>query len=62
MIIYQPWIDVGGSDGEYATYKQSLHLRKETAFKELEAKIEEIGKISEIIILKKGISEIEVIE
>jgi len=62
MIIYQPWIEIGGCDGEYATHSLSYHRLKAFAFKELDEKLNEWSKDNRIVIIKKGVNEIEVIE
>jgi hypothetical protein len=62
MIIYQPWIEFGGPDGEYATRAFSFHLHRQSAFRELVEKNQEIGVIEGMVIIKKGMNEISVIE
>lgn len=62
MIIYQPWIEIGDARGEYSIHNLSFHLSHKTATKELEEKISEWGKYNTPVIVKKGISEITVVE
>lgn len=59
MKVYQPWVEFGGFDGEVVTRSYTLHKKESSAIKHLD---EIIDTLQDVIILKKGINEITVLE
>lgn len=62
MLIYTPWIEIADTRGEYNTVRFSAHTTHKGAVDELYKKLEGFKKEDLIIVIKKGIDEIEVIE
>jgi hypothetical protein len=59
MIVYQPWVEFGGSDGEIVTHSYTLHSRQSTAIIHLD---EIVKSLNDVVILNKGINKIQVLE
>jgi hypothetical protein len=62
MKVYQPWIEFGGNDGDIVFRTFTLHQSKENAYLHLDIIWKTYSLNKDIVVLKSGINEIEVIE